>query len=85
MCMLQSIQYLIYLSRDIYYKDVNLFRKQSVVDTIVDDVAYTFGVEREKLNVVAAAKGLVCGNMKIWFKSGDAIECWKDKEVCDTV
>ena len=69
------------LPRDIYYKDVKLFRKQSVVDTIIDDIAYTFGVERGKLNVVAAAKGLVCGHLKIWFKSGDAVECWSNREV----
>ncbi|KAF8425556.1 Spo11/DNA topoisomerase VI subunit A [Tirmania nivea] len=66
--------------RDIYYKDVKLFRKQSVVDNIIDDIAYTFGVERGKLNVVAAAKGLVCGHMKMWYKSGDAVECWHDRE-----
>lgn len=69
------------LSRDIYYKDVKLFRQQSVVDTIIDDIAYTFGVERGKLNVVAAAKGLVCGRMRIWYKSGDAVECWNNREV----
>ncbi|RPB26966.1 DNA topoisomerase IV, alpha subunit, partial [Terfezia boudieri ATCC MYA-4762] len=66
--------------RDIYYKDVKLFRKQSVVDTIIDDIAYTFGVERGKLNVVAAAKGLVCGHMKIWYMSGDMVECWNNRE-----
>ena len=58
-----------------------MFRKQSVVDNIIDDIAYTFGVERKKLNVVAAAKGLVCGRMKIWYKTGDVTECWNDQDV----
>lgn len=58
-----------------------MFRKQSVVDGIIDDIAYTFDVERKKLNVVAAAKGLVCGRMKIWYKTGDMTECWNDQDV----
>ncbi|KAF8475810.1 Spo11/DNA topoisomerase VI subunit A [Kalaharituber pfeilii] len=66
--------------RDIYYKDVKLFRKQTVVDTIVDNIAYTLGVERGKLNVVAAAKGLISGCLRIWYKSGEVIECWRDRE-----
>ncbi|KAI9674611.1 MAG: hypothetical protein M1829_003693 [Trizodia sp. TS-e1964] len=37
--------------RDIYYKDVELFGRQSIVDKYVDDIAYTFNVERESLNV----------------------------------
>ncbi|TVY13582.1 Meiotic recombination protein rec12 [Lachnellula arida] len=36
--------------------------KQAVVNRYVDDLAYTLGVERDALNVVAAAKGLVAGS-----------------------
>ena len=39
-------------SRDIYYRDPELFIKQAVVDRCVDDLAYTLGVERDALNVV---------------------------------
>lgn len=67
--------------RDLFYKDVKLFRKQSVVDTIVDDIAYTFGVERGILNIVAAAKGLVCGNLRLYLNTGAIVECWSDREV----
>lgn len=38
-------------------------------------------MERKKLNVVAAAKGLVCGRMRIWYKTGDVTECWNDQDV----
>ncbi|KAJ6625886.1 Spo11/DNA topoisomerase VI subunit A [Mycena sp. CBHHK59/15] len=48
--------------RDIYYRDVPLFKTQKVVDTLVDDVAATFALERSDLNVRATSKGLVCGS-----------------------
>lgn len=35
-----------------FYRDPELFIKQSVVDRYVDDLAYTLGVERDALNVV---------------------------------
>lgn len=38
--------------RDIYYTDPAYFKSQSIVDKIVDDLAYTIGVERTALNVV---------------------------------
>ncbi|KAJ5709013.1 Winged helix-turn-helix transcription repressor DNA-binding [Penicillium malachiteum] len=37
------------------------FKSQNVVDTVVDDLAYTIGVERAALNVEAAGKGLITG------------------------
>jgi hypothetical protein len=41
--------------RDIYYRDPELFRSQSVVDRYVDVVAYTCGVTRIDLNVVGTS------------------------------
>jgi hypothetical protein len=38
--------------RDIYYSDPAAFESQQVVDTLVDDLAYTIGVSRFDLNVV---------------------------------
>lgn len=38
--------------RNIFYQDKKLFGNQQMVDTLVDDLAYTFGVGRESLNVV---------------------------------
>ncbi|CAG8246252.1 unnamed protein product [Penicillium salamii] len=37
--------------RDIYYIDPGFFRAQYVVDGVIDDLAYTIGVDREALNV----------------------------------
>ncbi|KAJ5536575.1 Winged helix-turn-helix transcription repressor DNA-binding [Penicillium frequentans] len=47
---------------DIYYIDPAYFRSQHVVDKIVDDLAYTIGVDRAALNIEAAGKGLVTGS-----------------------
>lgn len=47
--------------RDIFYRDVPLFKAQSTVDKLVDDFAATFGTSRGNLNVRATSKGLVCG------------------------
>ncbi|KAJ1307298.1 hypothetical protein OPQ81_001408 [Rhizoctonia solani] len=48
--------------RDIFYNDVKLFGKQSVVDTLVDDLAVTLGLKRGDLGIKAALKGLFCGS-----------------------
>ncbi|EPE33517.1 DNA topoisomerase IV, alpha subunit [Glarea lozoyensis ATCC 20868] len=60
--------------RDIYYRDPELFVKQAVVDRYVDDIAYTLGVERDALNVVAAAKGLVAGAFSLTRKDKSRID-----------
>ncbi|TVY82608.1 Meiotic recombination protein rec12 [Lachnellula suecica] len=60
--------------RDIYYRDPELFLKQAVVDQYVDDIAYTLGVERDALNVVAAAKGLVSGSFTIIRKDNSVVD-----------
>jgi DNA topoisomerase VI subunit A len=39
-------------SRDMYYRQPELFVKQSVVDRYVDDLACTLGISRSQLNVV---------------------------------
>ncbi|KAG9021443.1 endodeoxyribonuclease [Tulasnella sp. JGI-2019a] len=48
--------------RDMFYKDVPLFRRQSVVDKLVDDLAATFELTRSDLNVRASSKGLFAGS-----------------------
>jgi predicted RNA methylase len=35
-----------------YYRDPELFVRQAAVDRYIDDIAYTFGVGRDALNVV---------------------------------
>ncbi|KAJ8457273.1 hypothetical protein ONZ45_g18376 [Pleurotus djamor] len=61
--------------RDLYYKDVALFKKQGVLDRIIDDLAATFGGERSHLNVRATSKGLVSGSsLRIHLRSGETID-----------
>ncbi|TVY87160.1 Meiotic recombination protein, partial [Lachnellula willkommii] len=61
-------------NRDIYYRDPELFMRQAVVNRYVDDLAYTLGVERDALNVVAAAKGLVAGAFTITRKDASIVD-----------
>ncbi|QSZ31276.1 hypothetical protein DSL72_000839 [Monilinia vaccinii-corymbosi] len=51
--------------RDMYYRDPELFTKQAIVDRFVDDIAYSIGLKRDALNVMAAVKGLVAGSFVI--------------------
>ncbi|KAG4437979.1 hypothetical protein IFR05_006560 [Cadophora sp. M221] len=60
--------------RDIYYREPELFMKQDVVDRYVDDIAHTFGVGRDALNVVAAAKGLVAGSFRLTRRDTSVID-----------
>ncbi|KAF9522650.1 Spo11/DNA topoisomerase VI subunit A [Crepidotus variabilis] len=62
--------------RDIYYKDVPLFKSQRVVDTLVDDLAATFELERSDLNIRSSSKGLVCGStLTARLVSGEVFHC----------
>ncbi|KAJ0161900.1 Meiotic recombination protein rec12 [Colletotrichum tanaceti] len=54
--------------RSIYYQDEHLFKQQSIVDNLVDDLAYTLGLGREDLGIVATSKGLVAGPILIRTK-----------------
>ncbi|PVH71088.1 DNA topoisomerase IV, alpha subunit [Cadophora sp. DSE1049] len=60
--------------RDIYYREPELFMKQAVVDRYVDDIAHTFGVGRDSLNIVAAAKGLVAGSFRLTRRDKSIID-----------
>ena len=46
------------LPRDIYYIDPVYFRSQGTVNGVVDDLAYTIGVDRAALNVVSVKNSL---------------------------
>ena len=43
--------------RSIYYDNPGLFGTQAVVNAIVDDIAYTIGVDRTALHVVCHSAG----------------------------
>ncbi len=60
--------------RDIFYMDVNAFEKQSVSDSLLEDLSAMLQVTRSSLNISASSKGIVVG--RISFKEkGDAIDC----------
>ncbi|KAJ4487334.1 Spo11/DNA topoisomerase VI subunit A [Lentinula edodes] len=60
--------------RDIYYRDVPLFKEQRIVDNIVDDIAASLKLERSDLNVRATSKGIFCGSsLNVYLSSGDVI------------
>ncbi|KAF8499812.1 Spo11/DNA topoisomerase VI subunit A [Russula emetica] len=60
--------------RDLFYKDVPLFKKQSVVDKLIDDLAATIDTRRAHLNIRASPKGLICGaGLSIHTISGNVI------------
>ncbi|KAG8882980.1 endodeoxyribonuclease [Tulasnella sp. 331] len=61
--------------RDMFYKDLPIFRKQSVVDKLVDDLAATFELTRSDLNVRASSKGLFAGSsLTIGLRRGGEIK-----------
>ncbi|KAF7170966.1 hypothetical protein CNMCM5623_003477 [Aspergillus felis] len=65
---------LVVSKRDIYYSDPACFGSQQIVDTIIDDIAHTVGVDRWALNVEAVAKGLVAGYYRLMTKAGEVVD-----------
>ncbi|GJJ06499.1 hypothetical protein Clacol_000691 [Clathrus columnatus] len=64
-------------TREIYYRDVALFKNQTVVNDVklIELITHTLGVPRKSLNVRASAKGLFCGSgLRIGLKRGDTIQ-----------
>ncbi|KAI0849174.1 DNA topoisomerase IV, alpha subunit [Daldinia vernicosa] len=64
--------------RNIYYQNPDLFGSQQYVDNLVDDIAFTFGVGRDALSVVAAYKGLIAGGVIITLKDHSVLDCSSD-------
>ncbi|KAF3056637.1 Meiotic recombination protein SPO11 [Daldinia childiae] len=64
--------------RNIYYQNPDLFGSQQYVDNLVDDIAFTFGVGRDSLSVVAAYKGLIAGGVIITLKNHSVLDCSSD-------
>ncbi|KAM6502169.1 DNA topoisomerase IV alpha subunit [Amanita muscaria] len=61
--------------REVFYRDVSLFKSQRVVDQLLDDVTATFRLERRDMNIRASPKGLVCGEgLTIELLCGDRID-----------
>ncbi|KAI0066231.1 DNA topoisomerase IV, alpha subunit [Artomyces pyxidatus] len=66
--------------RDLFYKDVPLFKSQRVVDGLVDDLAATVQLGRADLNIRASSKGLLCGSSFSIHLNDDAVLNATDSE-----
>ncbi|KAI0968737.1 Spo11/DNA topoisomerase VI subunit A [Xylaria arbuscula] len=64
--------------RAIYYQNPELFGSQRYVDTLVDDVAFTFESGRDALNIVATSKGLIAGAINVTVNNGLTLYCDPD-------
>ncbi|XXH00861.1 hypothetical protein Hte_007212 [Hypoxylon texense] len=67
--------------RNIYYQYPDLFGSQQYVDRLVDDIAFTFGVGRNALNIVAASKGLVAGKVLLTLGNDIILDCSSNSSV----
>ncbi|CAN8096251.1 unnamed protein product [Discula destructiva] len=61
--------------RNIYYQNSELFKDQTVVDRLVDDLACTLALSRNALNIVAASKGLMAGSLRLIMADGSIVSC----------
>ncbi|KAL2163059.1 hypothetical protein VTH06DRAFT_6895 [Thermothelomyces fergusii] len=61
--------------RNIYYQNPELFKSQSAVDDMIDNLAFTLGVGREDLNIVGTAKGLISGPIDLMLRDGFIRKC----------
>ncbi|KAI3328527.1 Spo11/DNA topoisomerase VI subunit A [Ustulina deusta] len=64
--------------RAIYYQNPELFGSQRYVDELVDDIAFTFGLGRDALNIVATSKGLIAGAVSVTINNGSTLYCDPD-------
>ncbi|RMJ19687.1 hypothetical protein CDV36_000667 [Fusarium kuroshium] len=60
--------------RHIFYQHQDLFEKQTQVDDLVDDIAFTLGIGRADLNIVAASKGALAGPVTIHLTDGSSLD-----------
>ncbi len=57
----------IYLTkREIYYKNVELFKNQKKVDKIIQYLCLTYKIQRINLNIISESKGLIAGNISFY-------------------
>ncbi|KAI9006326.1 Spo11/DNA topoisomerase VI subunit A [Hyaloraphidium curvatum] len=60
--------------RDLFYKDVALFKNQRTSDKAIEDLAKALAVPRSALHVHASSRGLVAGGLTIELKNG-SVSC----------
>ncbi|KAI9596803.1 Spo11/DNA topoisomerase VI subunit A [Syncephalis fuscata] len=65
-CHQSLVQGTVISKREIYYRDVNLFQRQSIADVIIKRLSSTFDVPRAAFNITAAYNGLVAGPIQFF-------------------
>ncbi|XP_073029908.1 meiotic recombination protein SPO11-1 isoform X2 [Primulina eburnea] len=60
--------------RDIYYMHPSVFREQSVVDRVINDICILLHCSRHNLNVVSVGNGLVMGWLR-FTEAGRKFDC----------
>jgi meiotic recombination protein SPO11 len=72
--------------RNIYYRHTELYRRQDVVDHLVDSLSATLGCGRGALNIVADSRALISGAVRLVMVDGSVLTCSEgDENVCDDV
>ncbi|CAO3618730.1 unnamed protein product [Cunninghamella blakesleeana] len=66
---------IIMAKRDVFYRDIPLFKTQPVVDRIIDDISCHFNVPRSCLNISASGKGRIYGPINIILRNYRVIDC----------
>ncbi|KAI0464613.1 hypothetical protein LJB42_002232 [Komagataella kurtzmanii] len=61
--------------RDLYYKDVALFRNQATIDALIEQLCDSLGVKGSDLGVFPSQKGLIFGSISIIYKDLVGKEC----------
>lgn len=61
--------------REIYYQNVVTISNQRVVDDVIDNISCMLGVAPWEFGVVASSKGLVYGNLNIFYSSDEIMNC----------
>ncbi|GFU44019.1 meiotic recombination protein SPO11 [Nephila pilipes] len=62
-------------TRELFYEDVNLFKKQSVLDDILDDISCLLKTPKVQLHVLTTSKGCIAGNLRYKEDDGSYIDC----------
>ncbi|ODQ80042.1 hypothetical protein BABINDRAFT_36279, partial [Babjeviella inositovora NRRL Y-12698] len=65
--------------RDVYYRDVRLFSRQTAVDGVIDDLSYSLGLPCYELGVIASQKGLIFGDLRMEFANPGLIPVIPEK------
>ncbi|XP_054706575.1 meiotic recombination protein SPO11-like [Uloborus diversus] len=61
--------------RELYYEDVTLFKKQAIVDNILDDISCMLNEPKINLHVLTTSKGCIAGNLRYKDGDGNYIDC----------